>query len=400
MKKRAGLGIVIAAFIIACFVGWKLLSRQQAYENYESDQNIVYVAFSKEGEKGEPMDYKEIADYQSTYSNYNSRLMYNALTNAEQQIYRFFEYALDNEYTDIFFDSRLLEDVELSLDEILQIYSMDSPLVQQNYSYSSYETGYTFSYLGETFTFEVPGTAFCVEGFSHEAMQKKKEAIEAAEAVFDTMPKGLSQLEQARFFFRYLTREVKYTLNEGELWKQDNLYDAFVVKKTQCDGFSNAFSLLCAMANIDCAEKIASPEDEEEIGHTWNIFCAEGVWYNADLALSEEYAKLHKQMDVDFSFGFSDSKTEYIPDLAERFPKCTTDLLPTDLTVTSASDPNLLRGLKSAFKKSGKRFVCICLEKGELSDKDLQKIANYLNFDIRAVKETQGGKACYYIFKD
>lgn len=399
MKKRYRFCIVLVVTIVALFVGLAVFATLGAYGNYLNDKNTIYVVFSKDGEDGEPIDYREIADYQSIYSNYNSRILYDTLSPSEQQIYRFFEYALDNEYTEMFFDSRLLKNVDLSLDEILKIYSIDSPMVQQNFTISSQKTSYTFSYLAELLSFEIDGSCFVVNNFSSEAMEKKKEAVLAAEAVFQEMPKDLNQLEQARFFFRYLTREVTYTLNEAEPEKQNNLYDAFIEKKTQCDGFANAFSLLCGMAKIPCMEKVYTPEEKDAIGHTWNIFCADGVWYNADLAISEEYVELHKEFDMDFSFGFSDEKSEYVSDYSQRFPVCTSDLYPVTFYVTSPSDPNLLSGLRKAFQNTSKNFVYFCLEKGELSQKDLQRIANYLNSDIKTIDETRGGKTFYYIFK-
>ncbi len=376
-----------------------IFAAQEAFENFEQDQNTVYVAFSKDGEENEPMDYAEIADYQSVYSKYNPRVMYNTLSHQEQPIYRLLEYALDHEYTSIFIDARLLEGVALSLEEILLVFSMDSPLVQQNYSYSSQESGYTFSYLEDIFTFDIEGSFFSIDNFSHAAMVKKKEALAAAEQVFGAMPEGLAPLEQARYFFRYLTREVKYSLTENKPGEQDNLYDAFVLKQTQCDGFANAFSLLCAMAQIPCVEKVVSPKKEGEIGHTWNTFCIDGVWYNADLALSENYATAHKETDVDFSFGLSDERKGERSDLAERFPPCTTDLLAVDVSVASSEDLNLLSELKSAFANKENKYVLLKMEEGELSQDDLQNIANYLRSSIRTYTETWGGKNYYFIFK-
>lgn len=372
----------------------------EAYNNYKQNQNTIYVAFSKGDKENEPIDYREIADYQLVYSNYNSRVMYNTLTPDQQQIYRIFEYALDNEYTSIFFDSRLIEDIGLSLDEIMQLYSIDSPMMQQNYSSIVDETGYTFSYFWGLLKFEVTGKVYSIEIFSHENMQKKKEAIKEADRVFASMPKGLSQLEQARFFFRYLTTNVKYTDNTAEPNKQNNLYDAFVLKKTHCDGYANAFSLLCAMAKIPCAEKVTFSQGNDGVGHTWNVFCADGVWYNTDLALSEDSIKIIKQTNVDFSFGFSDLKTENVPNFYERFPVCNTDLVPVEFMVSSPSDYNLLPNIKNALEKGGKLFVHFGLENGELTSTDMEQIANYIDSDIYVMDEIYGGKYYYYIFKD
>ena len=359
---------------------------------------LIYVAFSKDGEENDPIDYREIADYKSIYSDYNSKIMYNTLSDGEKQLYRIFEYALDKEYTSLFVDSRLLAESEMSLQEILDVLSMDSPLVQQSYSYTTDETGYQFSYLGKLLNFNIEGEIFTIDNFSHEAMEKKKSAIAVAQEVFNKMPKNLSQTEQARYFYRFLTREVQYYDNGEEPAYQHNLYDAFIMRQTQCDGFSNAFSLLCSMAKIPCAEKLTTPENDD--GHTWNIFCADGVWYNADLAISEDFAKLHRDMNVDFNFGLADSRMNYTPDLAERFPKCTTNLLKPDLMLKSNQDTNMLIGIKKAFKENGRHFVYVGVERGEMRDSDFQKIANHLDSDIEYLEDEFDGKNYYYIFKD
>ena len=152
------------------------------------------------------------------------------------------------------------------------------------------------------------------------------------------------------------------------------------------------------MAGIPCAEKVSTPENPDELGHTWNIFCADGVWYNADLAIDEDYVSLHVEFDMDFNFGFSDAKSEDTFDFPERFPSCTADIYPVDLSVSSPSDPSLLNGLWRAYQTSGKNFVYLSLESGELSQSDLQRIANYFRARIRTLRETYEGKTAYYIF--
>ena len=87
------------------------------------------------------------------------------------------------------------------------------------------------------------------------------------------------------------------------------------------------------------------------------------------------------------------------PRVSRRWLICTAELIPVDLTVESADDSALLSGIKAAFKTPGKRFVYVCLNEGELSGDDLQRIANHLKSDIRTLDETLDGKNCYYIFK-
>ena len=398
MIKKLSLGLLIAVMVFT-LVGCEAPIPIKSYQDYKSDQDVVYVAFSKEGEENDPIDYQDIADYQSIYSEYNSRLMYNTLTDEQKQVYRILEYAHDNEYTSIFLDSRLVSNIGLSVEEILRLLAVDSPMVQQNYSCSTNDTGYTFSYLWGLLSFEIGGQEFTIEGFSHESMEKKKTAVSVAKEIVKTIPKNLNQLEQARFLFRYLTREVTYKASSTAPNEQNNLYDALVLRETQCDGYANAFSLMCAMANIPCAEKVCYGKQEDEVGHTWNVFCADGVWYNADLSLDADYADLHIEMNTDFQFGFSDARVKDETDFYERFPKCNTNLIAVDYMASSSSDSKLVGNIRNAFRK-GKKFVYIGLEKGKLKTSDLQKIANQTGHDIIAIDDVVGDKNYYYIFKD
>lgn len=401
MKRRLCFGIGILLALTFCLSGCGIISAiSDSVESYEADQDVIYVSFTKEGKDHEPVDYREVADYQSEYAKYNSRVLYDTLNPAEQQIYRLFEYAMDHECTTIFFDSCLLRETKLSLEEILTCFSMDSAMVQQNYNFTQREYSFVYSYLWELLEFEVTGVEFSVENFSRAALLKKKLALKPAQEIYEKAPKNQNQLEQARFFYRYLTQMVAYEATELEPSDQHNLYDAFLSKKTQCDGFANAFSLLCGMAGIPCVEKISTPKTEDEIGHTWNAFCADGVWYNADLALSEEYVQLHKDFSVDFNFGISDDKIEKEADFAERFPPCTTNLLTVDFTASSPADPALLDGLQNVFHVQGKRFAYFCLQSGELVFDDLQRFANALQLDLQTLDETLSGVKYYYIFKD
>ena len=399
MGKRIVTALLALLLLVSCTGCGIVRSVGAARENYEQDQLKRYVAFFSGDEMGDPVDSLEYEQYESVYSEYNARIMYQTMTSDQQLIYRLMEYASDHGFTSIFIDSRLLVGLSLTLENILQLYAMDSPMMQQNYSYTTQSTSYTFSYLEGLWEFEVSGTVISVEGFSAEAMTKKKAALAEAKTVYAQMPAGLSQLEQARFFFRYLIGQVQYNLTKASPDQQHNLYDAFINKKTQCDGFANAFSLLCSMAQIPCVEKVKSEEKDGEIGHTWNAFCADGIWYNADLALDEDYAKEHRELGVDFNFGFSDQRNKYVPDFAERFPSCTSDLLVPDLTASSTSDPALLGGIKQAFRATGREYVMVRLEEGELSKETLQKIANHIKSDIHTYAIPWGGVLHYFIFK-
>ena len=67
--------------------------------------------------------------------------------------------------------------------------------------------------------------------------------------------------------------------------------------------------------------------------------------------------------------------------------------------VKSASDSKFLSNLKAALKNSDKGYVYICVQEGELTDADFQKVANYLRDSIYTIDETYGGVNYYFIFE-
>lgn len=400
MRNWRKLLILICLFAMASLSGCVVdLPNKSAYVQYEADQKILYVAFSVGGEEADPFDYTTIKDYQSVFAPYNSYLLYDTLNDAEQQVYRFLEYALDHSYTTIFIDERLLADTTLPVKEILEFLCMDSPFAEQNYNYSRAETSYTFSYLEGKYSFEVPGTELEVNFFSKDKLEKKKEALEAAKQLLQSAPQDASDLETARWIYRYLTENVSYHTSEQENENTHYLYNALVQKQTQCDGFANTFSLLCQLSGIPCIEKIYSPETDGIAGHTWNCFLADGVWYNADCALSQGLVEDQHSYGIDFRFAFSDQRQEYAPIYPERLPECSTDLIPTECILPSPDAPEMIDEIRAAFDRTTQDYILVRFDEGKLPEGALQTIVDDLQFGLHSLLFTWGEKSHYFLFK-
>ena len=161
---------------------------------------------------------------------------------------------------------------------------------------------------------------------------KKGVKIKKAKDIVASLPNGLDDLNKAKMLFNYLHENVEY-IDYSE--KQEYLYDALVVGKSNCDGFTNAYSLLCKLAGIPCFEKMYSVPDEnqtnilpnvpqindettannnkntteaqEDIGHTWNAIKIDGKWYNVDATNSDFYFQAKDGEKFFLFFGFRDS---------------------------------------------------------------------------------------------
>lgn len=351
------------------------------FSQYEEAKQIRYIRFSSDTEAGTPFDHSELSQYESEFSAFNSRVLYNTLTPAEQQVYRFFEYAMDHGYTTIFIDSRLLSGLEVETIDILEYLCMDSAFVPQNYAYSIKSTQCVIPIENSFQDLIVSGKEFEIDSFSPDKLEKKKEALEAARQLLQTLPLGDSPMENARCIYRYLCNEVTYHASEEDA-PHNSLYDALIEKQAQCDGFANTFSLLCHLVGIPCFEKLYTPESKGEIGHTWNSFCIDGIWYNADCALSEDAVQDQKKIGIDIYFGFSDDRQEHPSQHAERLPACQTDLLPVSLIASSNRTPTFLTDIQNAFQATDKPYILIKLESGQLESSQLSELANLLRSSL------------------
>lgn len=405
MKK--GIALLLALLLsVSCFAGCENIPIPEFTPAI--DVSEPFVGFRAEKTKEADLEgYERISaelfdTYESEYAAYGATVYYDSLTQQEQRVYHIVQYAMDHSQPCIFIDDRLLEGIGEDLEEILFCLALDHPLLEQNVNWQYWGADYMIPNLNP-FSKEpgerLSGVILEIKEFTPAKLEKKKSAILAAERILKELPVTESDEKKAEFLYRYLGNHVEYFNAEDWGEERDFLYDALVEGKTLCDGFANAYSLLCNMAGITCVEKMYTPpqDAEDREGHTWNAVYLDGAWYNVDATGSAEVKDKYPTL---MNFGFSDAYLEYEVDYEQRVPKCESNLIPPDVTVTKTSKAG--SQVKSAWKtvkKTGRKYVVVNFTGGEPKKSVLQKIANSLRKDITYVsKVTRTGEAIYYIF--
>lgn len=343
------------------------------------------------------MDHKTFDSYQSENAAYGTDVYYSTLSETAQRVYHIFQYAMDHGKTSIFLDDRILMDLGVELDEIVLFLALDNAMLEQNLSWSRQDVTMTISGQGAATTFS--GTILNIEEFSQGKMDKKQEALKKAQQILAEMDAGLSDREKAEYFYRYLGQNVQYFSAYGKNEKPDYLYDALLTGKTNCDGFANAYSLLCSLAGIDCAEKMYTPDDPTQIGHTWTMICLDGVWYNVDATGSQE---VNGEYGIMSHFCVADDRLEYPYSYKDRLPACNQDLIQPDCIITDADDSgDAVKKAYDSIRNTDRNYILVLFTEGEQDSDTMRDIANTLGMSITTQYYITGsGDAVYYIFPE
>lgn len=91
------------------------------------------------------------------------------------------------------------------------------------------------------------------------------------------MPDGLSAYDKYYYLAAVLTTRVKYDKNELNAF---NAFGALVGGRAVCEGYSEAYFLLCKKANLWCAYRSGIVEGQ---GHEWNMVKLDSGIYNVDV---------------------------------------------------------------------------------------------------------------------
>lgn len=120
--------------------------------------------------------------------------------------------------------------------------------------------------------------------FNREHFVKHMTAIEKARSILDEMPRGLSELETAKYLYEYVAKRVRYDYDnyyDKEDW--NCLYDALVLEKAVCSGYAEAIYSLFNLAGIDCLCVDGTIVTEDSVdGHAWNLAKVDCQWYVFD----------------------------------------------------------------------------------------------------------------------
>ena len=340
---------------------------------------------------------EELRNYSSRYCEYNTYTYYEHLTDSEKLLYRAFEYALDEALPYFWVDDRLLENMKRSAFDVLEYLALDSAMVEQNYQ--SIQSGYTVTHT--VFDIETASesyTVISVENFSAEKLQRKEEALRKAEQILSELNANAAPREKAEYFFDHLGKNVTY---ETDIEGEEYLYTALCQGKTNCDGYANAFALLCHMADIPCIE-INSDTPEDEIGHTWNAVYLEDRWVHVDAtgAVDDVTSENQYCREERTYFGFPDILLDERIDHADIVPDCPEGLTPI-LHIPSGEVEDFNGKVKAAFEENDQKCAVILVDTGDLEDQITEELATELGCDLHYVYyETIDGKMVYYLFND
>ena len=390
--------LVLAAIMVAC--------GQQQSQTIQISANVdletPFIGFLPEQPESINLDayqrvsLEDIVSYTPRYA-YGTRLYFDTISEQGQLPYLILQYALDHAQTSVYIDQRLLEGAEETIDEILMFLALDNAMLEQNLSWGYQDI--SISMTGSTGSTDVRGKILQIDEFAQGKLDKKLEALKKAEEIIAQMPQGLTDEEIAQWIYRYLGTHVEYFAAYGTGEKPDYLYDALCVGKTNCDGYANAYSLLCSLADIDCAEKMYTPEDPKEIGHTWNLVNLGDTWYNVDATGSHE---VRGEYGIMSHFCVADDRMEYTYSYKDRLPACDQNLIQPDCVITGSDDAaDAVKQAYDTIRNTDRNYILVLFAEGEQDSDTMRDIANTLGMSITTQYYITGsGDAVYYIFPE
>lgn len=332
---------------------------------------------------------KELETYISPYNHYNTYYYYEYLNDTEKLVYRAYEYAMDKGLPYFWIDERLLQDLERSTFQILEFLSLDSAVVEQNIA--RMQDTVTLS-DGENYMM------IFVEDFTKERLKNKDRAIMEAKIVMSRLygQGAKSRRELAEYIYDYLGGCVGYTDDVDEY-----LYAAMCHGETNCDGYANAFALMCAIVDVPCIE-VNSDTPLGEVGHTWNMVYLENKWVHVDAtgATSDLYATCENREEQWVYFGFSDALLEYPLLYADMLPTC-----PEGLTSILHFSSNRIDGfyskIKAEFARNDNKFAVVLLDQGKMDEQTISELIRELEFGLYYVtRPAVDGRTVYHLYNN
>lgn len=336
---------------------------------------------------------EELRNYTSQYSDYNTYTYYQHLNDTEKLVYHAYEYAMDEGLPYFWVDDRLLQGLERSTFQILEFLSLDSAVVEQNIA--RVEDSNTVPHTSETYT------TIYVEDFTKKRLKNKNQAILDAKIVLSQLNghEAYSHRELAEYFYDYLGGCVGYI---ADVESDEYLYSGLRNGDTNCDGFANAFALMCILTDIPCIE-INSDTPPGEIGHTWNMVYLENKWVHVDATGSGDdvWSLCDNRSNGEWVyFGFPDALLKERILYADLLPACPEGLTSVE-EISSVRVQDFGIKVKNAFLENDNKYAIILLDQGELDDQTASELATELEFDLYYIfYETAEGKMVYYLFND
>lgn len=235
-------------------------------ESFEADGDLIALS--------------DLLNYTGSYANLSSHYYKKALNRSEGQggmmVYNAILYALDHGFSFISVPADTCPSEILS--KIVYYAVFDQPMMEENTVLGL--TGGALTYQEKT----LQRYYIFLPTNDTEHLDYKKQALEKAREIVGNMPASNgTELEKARYLYNWLVENVRYTEDQNyNESKPHYLYDALLRGETNCDGFSNAFTLLLNLCGVECFNVGNDVQSEEDVGHTWNVMKIGGVYFQAD----------------------------------------------------------------------------------------------------------------------
>lgn len=138
-----------------------------------------------------------------------------------------------------------------------------------------------------------------------------------------------SDYEKVKYISEYLIDTVEYKANNHD----QNIYSALVMGETVCAGYTKGLQYLLENVDVECYSVDGIPKNqEEEVGHTWNIVNCDGNYYYVDVtwadtdAEKQEHQTLIKYDYICFSESvLQETHKEYNVFDPGFFPECNSE---------------------------------------------------------------------------
>ncbi len=408
LKKELIEGVICAIVLLGVYCGCEMYIDKQV----EEWNAIEYVGISNEDTYNNEVQFKtvdEIKTYKNKQDFYSSEIYYNELNSQEKFVYDTYKYAMENNITHLFFEESLISECDYTLTEILKMFALDSPVMEQNLVCGEDDGSYKIDnqFLYKFVERELEGSYINIDNFTKKKADKKQEAIKQAKKINFDFTDDMTDLEKAKIIYTYLGENVEYVNDDSKnqnkvIMKTHYLYDAICKKKTNCDGFANTFSLLCSMNGIKNFEKMDNPP-KDEVGHTWNAAFLDGKWYNIDATASSEVLKEDWRKDLYSGFAFSDKAQPQKHIFTKIVPECNVDTIFIACTLNSIDEDGAVKKISEAYRNTEEDIFAVIIKGKKITENAvtdlMQGVADYLRTDFSISTLDGDNKKIVYINK-
>ncbi len=375
-SKASKLTLAVLTVALFCCIFWVNEQREKQIAQWQTNQWIVFSDDLDSTENVKTITAKQIEEYKPETEIYSSEYFYNKLSHNEKIAYKAYLYAIDNNYVYTYIDGSLLTEGNSALD-ILVFLSLDTGFVQQNLEAKEYECTQTITsnIIFKRVEKKVSGSLVSVENFTRERIENVEKAVSQLKNVDLGFKKDMTQREKAKLIYEYVGEKLdyakKYDNDKEPPEGVDFLYEAVFDGDTNCDGFSNVFSMMCALNGIECIEKSTNAK-KGELGHTWCVASLDGEWYNIDCTESTDAKTNNDKVYRSLYFGFSDEMQSYSVKYRKMLPECSRSINPIKKVYSKYSYEVALFASEE-LKKNPDKAVFVLMKNA--SDSDVKRLA-------------------------